>query len=753
MSSKFSTSIQQCKCNKQKKFEKINPHVGTNLYEVTQLKEIFNLYSNNQKYLTNIQYLQFLSDAQLIDNDNLSIKNSNIIFYSFTKAKNNLNFQSFCDLIIKLTEIKFQEEFMINQSTTLSKFISIYIIPLIQILKSSLSSSKINYQLLILKLTSLLNKEIFEENYLLFAKIYLKYFCFEKLTISNKQKDHLSSRAFIRIMNDFEICPSYITIEQLNDVYQNIILNKDFILETMIKSINYEMCCNEGSFFTLFHFMASFYLLAVNNILLTNNEEEKNNLWLIFAKGSDSEALNTIIQLFYKSENLKNIMPNEINQAEKEYKKINDSNENNIEENIENNEKNNNNEMNKSNNELSQISQNKLNSSNNDLSKKNFEKYIIKSNRNLEDSLENEKLKSISKEGNNKIFKVKQMFPEILKKYYNILTSIYKFYSELFYETIFSIYMTQNGFIKFIKDMGLESSNYNQIENSKVNESNKKLTELYLDNKLKANLLSFSTLNFYFSKFSSNSKGIIQKNNNKRIDFENFVYMILCLSNKIYNPQFNSISYENKSFPIEMLLMSEFPIKYANEFIDNYVIPLYSDVRSFIEEESFSFENLNLLLDSMKNYIDKITSLLIKILKVYSDGKDYIDYSQYFKMLSEFEIFPNLISRTKMIKIFIHFIEDFDDKYVIKGNNKIILSIERCSKAILYIGIDNNNKQNIENNEILIKLIYFLEKLGQTKGLKSVSLKSGNVSIQKDFIKIVQQIKNKITSNEKVEMF
>ena len=408
--------------------------------------------------------------------------------------------------------------------------------------------------------------------------------------------------------------------------------------------------------------------------------------------------------------------------------------------------------MNKSNNELSQISQNKLNSSNNDLSKRNIEKYIIKSNRNLEDSLENEKPKSISEEDNNKIFKVKQMFPEILKKYYNILTSIYKFYSELFYETIFSIYMTQNGFIKFIKDMGLESSNYNQIENSKVNESNKKLTELYLDNKLKANLLSFSTLNFYFSKFSSNSKGIIQKNNNKRIDFENFVYMILCLSNKIYNPQFNSISYENKSFPIEMLLMSEFPIKYANEFIDNYVIPLYSDVRSFIEEESFSFENLNLLLDSMKNYIDKITSLLIKILKVYSDGKDYIDYSQYFKMLSEFEIFPNLISRTKMIKIFIHFIEDFDDKYVIKGNNKIILSIERCSKAILYIGIDNNNKQNIENNEILIKLIYFLEKLGQTKGLKSVSLKSGNVSIQKDFIKIVQQIKNKIISNEKVEM-
>ena len=494
--------------------------------------------------------------------------------------------------------------------------------------------------------------------------------------------------------------------------------------------------------------MASFYLLAVNNILLTNNEEEKNNLWLIFAKGSDSEALNTIIQLFYKSENLKNIMPNEINQAEKEYKKINDSNENNIEENIENNEKNNNNEMNKSNNELSQISQNKLNLSNNDLSKRNIEKYIIKSNRNLEDSLENEKLKSISKEGNNKIFKVKQMFPEILKKYYNILTSIYKFYSELFYETIFSIYMTQNGFIKFIKDMGLESSNYNQIENSKVNESNKKLTELYLDNKLKANLLSFSTLNFYFSKFSSNSKGIIQKNNNKRIDFENFINLILCLSNKIYNPQFNSISFENKYFPIENLINTEFPIKYSIDFINNFILPLYNDIRSFIEEENFSLENLNLLFESIKNDINKITNLLIRILKIYSDDKNYIDYFQYFKMLSDFEIFPNLISKTKMIKIFIHFIENFDEEYLIKGNNKIYLSLNRCAKAILFIGIQNDKNNNgIESNEILVKLFYFLQRIGQTKGFKNISLKSGNVSIQRDFKKLIDEICNKINNN------
>ena len=735
---------------------KQNSKISNELYEVSQLQEIFHLYSNNDKYLTNKQYSQFLSDAQLIDNDLLSIKYSNVLFYSFTKAKNNLNFQSFCDLIIKLTELKFQEEFMINQATSLSKFIETYITPLIKILKSNPLSNNtgvnntnstlpmINYQLLISKIGNRLNKEIFEGNYLLFAKVYLKYFCFEKLKISNQQKNHLSSRAFCKVMRDFEICPYYITIEQINEVYENIILNKDLVLENMIKSINTDMCSNEGMFYTLYHFMASFYLLAVNNILFTNNEEEKNNLWQIFVKGSDSEALNGLIKILYKSQNLKNIMPNEINQAENEYNNNMNSNNNLID---------GNNEINNSNNEIPLSSQSNLKSS---ISRMNIEKYNTNPNKKIIDDYSNQttEIKTLPHEGKLRILKVKEMAPEIVRKYYDTLTSIYKFYSELYYETIFSIYMTQNGFIKFIRDMGLVSNNYNQIENSKVNDTNVNLTEMYLNNKLKANLLSFSTLNFYFSKFSTNSKGIIQKNNNKRIDFENFVYIILCLANKIYNPQFNSISYENKSFPIEILTMSEFPIKYANAFIDNYVIPLYTDIKTFVEEESFTFENLNLLFDSMKNYINKIISLLIRVLKVYSDGKDYIDYNQYFKFLCDFEIFPDLISRTRMIKIFIHFIDNFDREYVIKGNNKILLTLERCAKAILFIGIGGSDKKNnkSDSNEVLINLIYFLQRMGQTQGIKNVSLISGNISTQRDFIKYVENLKNKIIpSNYNIE--
>ena len=734
MSNRTIQKFHQCRCNKQKLIKKqpSKDITSNDLYEVAQLKEIFLIYSNNEKYLTNQQYLQFLSDAQLLDDDLLSIKNANIIFYTFTKAKNNLNFQSFCDLIIKLTELKFKEEFINNQSATFSKFILTYITPLIEVLQSTPISinnnSTINYQLIIWKLSTKLNKEIFENNYLLFAKLYLKYFCFENLKISKKQKNHLSGRALNKVMTEFQICPLYITELQLNDVYDNIILNKDFVLNTMNKSINNEMCYNEGMYFTLYHFMCSFYLIGIHNILLTNNENEKDDLWKIFINGSDSEAMNRIISLFYKSELLKKIMPNDISQIENE----NDDNINNI--NLNKNFDNNNNE-----NEINNEINDEQNIHNNLKSFNNIS--------NINNSNEKIDLKSQIQDLENKILKMKDMAPEILRLYYNILTSIYKFYSELFYETIFSIYMTQNGFSKFINDIGLISSNYNQIENSKVSESNDNLTKMYLNNNLKENLLSFSTINFYFSKFSTNSKGIIQKNNNKRIDFENFINLILCLTNKIYNPQFNSISFENKYFTIENLINTEFPIKYSIDFINNFILPLYNDIRSFIEEENFSLENLNLLFESIQNDINKIVNILIRILKIYSDEKNYIDYFQYFKMLSEFEIFPNLISKTKMIKIFIHFIENFDDVYLIKGNNKIYLSLDRCAKAILFIGIQyNNNNNEIESNEILVKLFYFLQKMIQTNGLKNVSLKSGNVSIQKDFKKLVDELSNKIAN-------
>ena len=75
--------------------------------EINQLKNLFLHYSNNEPYITNKQYIKFLSDSQLIDNISLTQKYSNILFYSFSKAKNVLSFQGFCDLIVKIIELKY----------------------------------------------------------------------------------------------------------------------------------------------------------------------------------------------------------------------------------------------------------------------------------------------------------------------------------------------------------------------------------------------------------------------------------------------------------------------------------------------------------------------------------------------------------------------------------------------------------------------------------------------------------------------
>ena len=56
--------------------------------------------------------------------------------------------------------------------------------------------------------------------------------------------------------------------------------------------------------------------------------------------------------------------------------------------------------------------------------------------------------------------------------------------------------------------------------------------------------------------------------------------------------------------------------------------------------------------------------------------------------------------------------------------------------------IKKNNKS--DSNEVLVNLIYFLQRMGQTQGIKNVSLISGNISTQRDFIKYVENLKNKI---------
>ena len=298
-----------------------------NIDLISNLKEIFNHFSNNSKYLSNKDYKIFLIETSLLDDIKITPEYSNILFYSFSSAKNCISFQTFCKLLIKISSIKFPQKYKESEENALFLLFDVYLNPLLKIYQIIDSDEKnksdikkedfifnnINQKLIIQKIVSRMTKDIIEKNYLLFLKIYQKYFCFENLKISNSQKGHLSNKAFIKVFNDFNISPKYINPEKIENIFNIIIKNSEYIINIMNNFINIDLCNNDGMLFTLFHFILGIYLVSVINVITTNyDENDPNNIWEVFINNNDSKAFKNLLLLFYKSENIKTVMNEDI---------------------------------------------------------------------------------------------------------------------------------------------------------------------------------------------------------------------------------------------------------------------------------------------------------------------------------------------------------------------------------------------------------------------------------------------------------
>jgi len=678
---------------------------------ISNIQELFNHFSNNSKYLSNKDYKLFLIETSLLDDLKITSEYSNILFYSLSSAKNSITFQSFIKLIIKIASLKFPKE---SQEKALFLLYEVYLNPLIKIYKvmNSKDNNKseltkddfifnnINHKLIIQKVVSRMTKEIMEKNYLLFLKIYQKYFCFENLKISNNQKNHLSQKAFCKVLNDFDILPLYINQERVENIFNIIMKNKDYILNIMNNFINIDLCNNDGMYFTLFHFVIGIYLISIINIMITIYEKnDPNKIWEVFINNNDSKAFKNLLTLLYKSPNIKVVMNEELKKMQFEI--LNDSD--------------NNNEENK----------------------------ISKS---FDDTLENENIKispiigksSLNENENQEYLSYSELTPKILNKYKKQLISIYKYYSELFLETNFSVYMTQNGFINLIKDLNLLFKNDDIPKNYKKMQAHQK----FLLEKKFINLLGFTAVNIIFSKFSSIQIKEKNKSVNKKINFIGFVNIILILSNKIFNPKFNNISFDDKQFSYDEIINSQLKMKYANNFIITYLNPLYLNILPKIEEDNFTIDNLMIILknEKLKYIVNKVFPLFIRILKFYNDNNEFIEYSQYFKCLSDFNIFPDFVQRKKMIKIFINFIKDFDEIYLLQGNNKVLSEIKSCAYGIIYIGIIGEDQEQMVQTEPEIKLFNFIHKLFQSNNLGKISILNIKNNLQKDCLNLLYEI-------------
>ena len=296
--------MENLKENKQKqiKDKNINDKIIINKDDIfLDLREIFNHFSNNSKYLSNKNYKLFLIESSLLDDLKITPEYSNFLFYSFSSAKNCISFQSFCKLIIKIACIKYPNKYKENQENAFSFLFEVHLNPLLKLyreikkvdnnsdlIKDDFIFNDINVKLIIPKVVSRITKEIIENNYLLFLKLYQKYFCFENLKISNTQKGHLSKKAFCKVLIDFDILPKYINSERTENIFNIIMNNREYILNVMKNFINIDLCNNDGMHFTLFHFILGIYFTSILNIMIMNNDKnEPNNIWEIFINNND----------------------------------------------------------------------------------------------------------------------------------------------------------------------------------------------------------------------------------------------------------------------------------------------------------------------------------------------------------------------------------------------------------------------------------------------------------------------------------
>lgn len=277
--------------NEKQEYEK-NYNFINDLDDIEKLKRLFLIYTANDKKLHSQKFLKLLNDASLLDKD-FDSKYADILFFAGSKSKTHIDFSNFCEIVLKISEIKFPLDFIKNQTDALNRLFRNYLFPLLKKIysnsnknfgpsSSGLSYSKglqshTDYTKLILNINSNNDfKEVLDKHLYLIIKIYQKYFPWESINISEDKRINLSEKSFVRFCKDFEIQPNLISLIKLNDIYTNSTLNTKLIL-SVVNSVMDNNIPNQGSYYTLFHFIICLYLISIQGILSVNQNFQSNH--------------------------------------------------------------------------------------------------------------------------------------------------------------------------------------------------------------------------------------------------------------------------------------------------------------------------------------------------------------------------------------------------------------------------------------------------------------------------------------------
>jgi hypothetical protein len=202
--------------------------------------------------------------------------------------------------------------------------------------------------------------------------------------------------------------------------------------------------------------------------------------------------------------------------------------------------------------------------------------------------------------------------------------------------------MTLSGFIRLMKDLGLLFVNPNAISETKNIHLIKKNKEDYFEEKKKHNLFSMNTINLIFSKYSKETEN--RKENklkfrneaNKKLNYSSFLKVIKCISNKLFDNDYNKIDIDTcKNFDLELLNLIEEDKgeSHFKMFVSNYLLNNYNQINTFIENESKSLDFLqNIVKDSKFSlFLDNLKIVFFKIFKIYTDRRENINIGELFK--------------------------------------------------------------------------------------------------------------------------
>ena len=235
--------------------------------EVKRLKKLFMIYTNNEKSLNSTKFSKLLNDSKIINNSTLTKPIVDILFHKENKSKNFFTFENFCNVLVEISKIVYPNEG--NEHKAFGKLFNKHLLSLLINLNCNLYKDFFEEKIELLKAEKRILTMI-EKNFLLFIKMYEKYFPWEFSKLENNKKNEFSEQSYLKFLKDFELTPSLVSKNKAVEIYQNLIHHKKD-LQTLFSEN--EFPSNLGTAFTIYNFIFSIFLISLNS---SNNATETN---------------------------------------------------------------------------------------------------------------------------------------------------------------------------------------------------------------------------------------------------------------------------------------------------------------------------------------------------------------------------------------------------------------------------------------------------------------------------------------------